>query len=321
MERGSEGDLQENGGQSSLGMNTGQEGPVSLARRTYKLYRERFEEYFPFLLGVTVVGCVLCVALDHASTTLKGVALPQNVFDQPPPFFYLRRRLLGWLFGCSEILVGWVVMTLAFACIAAKVLGNAKGMQKVPVSQAFRSAMSRSSLLALAAFLGALATILFWSFVLPFLLRPLALLLILGHLGYDIYLISNFLARGLILVIFGTLLARMATAIPGVLDEPSRSLRDTLSSCLRYTKGHQLFMTLGLGASAACGFLVYFVAGSVLEAACSRGDFSLTACSWFLALLAALIIALLAGPAFIYLSLLYLEGSATERASLAALAR
>jgi hypothetical protein len=320
------GDLQENVGQGGTSLNS-ERNPSSwtdLLKRTYGLYRERFDEYFPLVLAGGIVAAAAYFSLEHLRAMIANMPAHQpSLFDQPSPSFYFRRKLIDWLLWCSQVVVVWMATLFTFAWVSAKLAGaaNAAFSRTVPAAQAFRSAMTQFGKIAAAAFLGALATILFSGILIPILLRPLPFLFFYLHSNYRGYSLTYSLGRGLVLIVFGVLLSRMAPAIPNLVDNPGRSLRDAVRGALRDSRERQALLFLWLGASAVLGGLAYFMAADALLTACTHGSVTPTGCTVLLDLLAVVMIALLAGPAFICFSLLYFESNFRERASLSAPAR
>lgn len=317
----SEGHLPEDGGQGSAGLNGARKasGSLTLLQRTYKLCRESFEEYFPLLVGASIVACAVCYGLEGFRESLWRRAIERGIFAPQPN--YARLYMFRWFLWCSEVAAGWMVATFTFAWVAVKVLviNSEASSPKLTASQAFRFTMTRINELTGVAVLGAVSTILFYSFLVPLSLRSLLMLLSAGHFDDKAFSLVYGVARGLVLAAFAVFIASMAPVIPCVIDDPRTFLRDAISVAMKSTAPRLLFIALWLGITAAGAGLVYMLARDPLQVACMGARIAPAGCSFLFILLAAVVITLLAGPVFIYFSLLFVESRSKEQVSRAAL--
>jgi hypothetical protein len=317
----SEGHLQEDGDQGSLRSNGARKALASLTllQRSYKLCRESFEEYFPLVVGASIVACAICYGLEGLRESLWRRAIEHGMFGPRPN--YARLYMFRWFLWCSEVFVGWILATFTFAWVAVKVLAikSEASNLNLPASQAFRSTMARINELTGVAVLGAVSTILFCSFLLPLSLRSLYMLFSQGQL-HEAFFLTYTVARDLILAVFALFLAAMAPAIPSVIDDPSTFPRDAISLAIRSTAARLLFLSLWLGATAGCGGLIYMLARDALRVTCMEGRITPPGCYFLSIFVAAVIIAVSATPAFIYFSLLFADARSKEQVSRAAVA-
>jgi hypothetical protein len=323
MERRAEDDLPEDVSKRSWRLNSATERALNwmqLLKWAYGIFRERFEEYFPLVLGPGIVAGTAYYGLDQLRYYLTSLPVAQSIFDERSPSSFFRGLFIGGLLWWLQILVVWIAATFTFASVAVKVLGaaNATSGRKIPAAQAFRAAMTQFHKIAGMAFLGAVATILFSNFVLPFFLRLVPFVFFYFRLNYEKFLLVYSVARNLIFVIFGALLWSLGPAIPNLVANPSLSVRDAVRIGLRHARQRRLFIVLWLGACAVCGCLAYFAMEDIVRAACLHGEIPRAECSFFLVLLVVVIVALLAGPVFIGLTVLSFDSDLREGAPLAA---
>ena len=288
-------------------MNAGQ-GPLSwtgLLARSFRLYRERFDEYFPLVIGASVLAYTVYFTLAY---------LNHSVFEEPARIVFFGRRFVPLLLWELEVVVAWLAGAFAFACVSAKVLNT--GDKRMSLAQAMESVKPSVGRIVRAGLYGALSTIVFYVLVMPVLLRPLPFILFAIPGPYINIRLAFSIVRGSILLLFSTLLAKMALAIPELVDNKGRtSLREAVGNSLRHTAGHELFLALWLGAAATISAGVYTVSQYFIRDFCLRGTIDQQACSWLQALSMVVILALVATPTFICFSLFHSEAKRWNRVS------
>lgn len=319
MAEWNQGGLPQNAGTSSEGLSAACGLlRVRLRQRTFQLYRESFDQYFPLVLGIGILAALACFGLEQLDAFLIPKSPHQrSVFDQG---FYVPEGLIEWLVRCAEMVVIWAAITLALGCVSIKV-GGAENGERIASSQAFRSTIQQAGKLAIAAFLGAAATTLFFQFLVPLLMRPVPFALFYLGVRYSTYVVASALLRAVLIVVFVALLSWMAPAIPNLIANPNRSLLDALRNSLESTRCRQVFLSLWVCVSALSGGCVYGMALLLLEDVCARRSMLPSVCCGFQILIAAVIISLLAAPGFICFSLTYFDTNIRERVVPAAATR
>jgi hypothetical protein len=311
MEGWNQGSVQEDSGESKVSIRQRSDEPLragELIQQTYRRCRERFEEYFPLIVGASIVGYAACYGLEYIKGSIRPEIAPHSVFDTHPAYAtYLPWWLKVWLLRCLQVLAVWIVATLTFASVALKVLGETRAPagERVRATDALRSAATHHLRgIVRVVLLGTVSTVFYYNFLASWLVRPIdGLLISLGQ--FDLARSSMGLARGLVLVVFGLLVSATAPAIPSLMDDSERTLRNAVDIGLKSTAGHRGILCLWLGTCAAVGALVYFMGTSVLESACRGGEIPPAACPLLPAVFYVVLTAVLAGPPLIWFSLLY----------------
>lgn len=289
---------------------------LQLAKQTYTLCRERFEEFLPLILGAAILGYGVCRGLEYLNHPVRP-EVGHSVFD--PPSIHLPPIFLQRLLRCLEVLAAWGVITLTFASVAVKILYEVKGVgeQKLAASAAVRLALTQNLRgLAGVTLLGAASTMFCSASLTPVLVRPLLGLLISLH-QFENYSPVVAVARGVVFIIFGIPLTMIAPAIAGLMDKPGKKLREAVEDGMKSTQGRRGFLFGWLGSTTALGALVYYVTTDILHDACLHGDIQAAACPLFTPFLAVILLTVVAGPALIWFSLSYtsLHYSHTKRLS------
>jgi hypothetical protein len=178
------------------------------------------------------------------------------------------------------------------------------------IGQAFRLVRSRrlGDLIGISALAG-VATALFNIFLLPLFLRPLPLLLFQLHLLHD-YLIVYDWATAAVTLIFFALVAKMALAVPELVDDQSVTIGQAIRNSIMATAGWEVFFLLEFGALGLVGGTLYFAGKDLLAGSLNNGQLTATGFELMLAaftvLLASIALALLAiVQSLVYLSVRY----------------
>jgi hypothetical protein len=275
-------------------------------------FRKEFQVYFPFALLASGVA-YLCIYL--LQTIREKLVITRSYESAMEPERFMVPRLLfalGRTFVSSvEWWVVWLVFTFMLASVAIRLLQESKPTNAtMGIGQAFRLVRSRrlGDLIGISALAG-VATALFNIFLLPLLLRPLPLLLFQLHLLHD-YLIVYDWATAAVTLIFFSLVAKMALAVPELVDDQSVTIGQAIRNSIMATAGWELFFLLEFSALGLAGGTLYFAGKDLLAGSWNNGQLTATGFELMLAaftiLLASIALALLAiVQSLVYLSLRY----------------
>ena len=291
----SESHLQEDASPSSAGVNTSVEGTLrwrDLLVRTYSLYGARFRTLF--LIAVTAsLFAYLCHFIQR---TVIGLMSSGGWL---PPRHYAAVVTAVALFQQAAY---WVISGFFFAAIASHVL-RAPISEKPPlVADAFAAVGRRIGPVAAAA-------VVTWAAFVPGRgILCFAILAILDRLR----LLDNptlvTAATGVVLLLLGGLLSRLALGIPILMDNPGISIREALRRSVVKTEGWELFFTLFLAKVTVLGYAAYGLVRLALTNLADRGMLRAEAYPWVQSLLYICIAAIIESPLFIALTLLHRYG-------------
>lgn len=305
----SESDLQEVGGQGSLGVSAPQANrPTwsSLLARTYSLYQRQFRTFFLISLPPAVLAYV-CQFIQRL--VIRGIRQQGWLPDSHLPGFWLTAMMVA-LF---EEPIYWVISGFFLAGISTNVLSPSADSQAL-IADAFSKARERFGAIA------AVSLPICVAFVLSRSLVDFALTAILLRISqyYSIVNVSfALISYALMLLFLGGLFSRVGLAIPALMDDPKVSVADALRVSLRRTENWELFFILFLAKSATLGYAAYWLVNLGLANLWDLGRLTPEIYPWVQSLLYICIAAVLESPLFIAFSLLYRDSKTRREDTLA----
>jgi hypothetical protein len=225
-----------------------------------------------------------------------------------PRFLYALGRFSIW---SIQWWVVWLVFIFMLASVALRIRRETLSSDAtMGIGEAFRLVRSHrlGALIGVSALAGA-ATALFTTFLLPLLLRPLPLLFFQLRL-FRYYTIAYDWATAAFTLLFAALLAKMALAVPELVDDQNVSIGQSVRNSIKATTGWEVFFFLEFGVLGLVGGTLYFAGRDLLAGSWKHDQLTLTGYELMLAaftiLLAGLALALLAiVQSLIYVSLSY----------------
>lgn len=294
-------------------MNTGYEVNPSwgyVGTQTLRRFRAEFQVYFPPALLASAVAYLFIYLFQSIQEKL---VIPISYRSAMEPEHFAVPRVLYALGRFSIWSVQWWIVWSVFIFMLASV---ALRMRRETLSSGATMGIGEACRLVCKHRLGALigvsglggaATALFTTFLLPLLLRPLPLLLF--QLGlYRYYSSAYDWATAALTLLFAALLAKMALAVPELVDDQNISIGQSVRNSIKATAGWEVFFFLEFGILGLVGGTLYLAGRELLKGSWKNGQLTLTGYELMLAaftiLLAGLALVLLAiVQSLIYVSL------------------
>jgi hypothetical protein len=296
MARWSEGDLQENAGQSGTRMNLPSREPptwTTLLTRTYGLYRSRFRTFF-------VIASVPSLIAYMSQFIQRVVAGQLRTRGLLPPQATGRYWALITAVALFEGAVYWTISGFFFAAIASNVL-NDDGNDQPVVADAFSMARQRFGPIV------AVALLIFALFALGRTVIGFALVSLLERLRLLGNFPVTFAVLTVMLLLVAGLVSRLGLAIPILMDGSKASVSESLRRSVAKTENWEPFFMLFLAKAGILGYAAYWLVNLGLANLWDHGMLSAEAYPWVQSLLYVSIAAMLESPLFIAFSLLYRE--------------
>lgn len=280
--------------------------------QTVRRFREEFQVYFPPALLASAVG-YLCIYLLQSLRDKLVVPLSFESMMEParfavPRFLYALGRTSIWSIQCWVV---WLVFILMLAAVSLRVLGERQSPDApMTMGAAFQQIFKfRLGVLAGISGLAGLATAFFNIFLIPLLLKPLALLLFQFKL-LDYFSSTYECATVALTVVFAAFLSKIALAIPELVEDPSVVFEQSIRNSIKATTGWEGFFFLEFGLYSLTGGVLYFFGKEFVRASWSHGQLTSTGYELMLAaftiLLTSLALALLAiAHSLVYVSARY----------------
>jgi hypothetical protein len=273
-------------------------------------FRREFQIYFPpaLLASTFAYLCVYLLQTIREKLVIKHSfesAMEPARFVVPRLFFALGRTLVWSI----EWWVVWLIFGLVVASFALRMLLKRQSKDAtIGVGEAFRIVLTRrlGDLMGLSGLAG-LGTALFSVFLLPLLLRPLALLLFAPQL-FDYYPSIFKWATVALTAIVAALLNKMIFAAPELVFDQNISIGQAIRNSIRETAGLEVFFLVEFGVLGLVGGTLYFTGADFLEGSSKHGQLTLSGYELMLAaftvLLASLALTLLSiSQSLVYVSL------------------
>jgi hypothetical protein len=283
-----------------------------VSTQTIRRFRAEFQVYFPPALLVSAVAYLCIYGLQLLREKLVIPPSFESIMEPArfavPRFFYLFGRASIWAIQCW---VAWLVFTLMVAAVSLRMLQERQSPEAtMTMGEAFQLVCKRrlGVLIGLSGLADA-ASILFNIFLMPLLLRPLPLVLLQLNLLRH-YLIAYDWATAALTLLFVALLAKMALAIPELVDDQNVLLGQSIRNSIKATAGWEVFFFLEFGLFGLVGGALYFAGKDLIATSWSNGQLTFTGYELMLAaftiLLASFVLALFAiAHSLVYLSVRY----------------
>ena len=230
-----------------------------LLRATLSRCRSKFREYFPALLLVCAIAYPAYFFLDNSSQSLLRPTY-SVLLESPPQLSVshpLVRTLLRVLFLLAQSFVCWMAVVVSLAAISGSMLNEKKNPAQVRLSAAFQRVWSaRWGALVVLSFFAAGLTTLFYAFVRPIFTRLLMAIWYYSGLSFSSALTAGKFVDAVSVVLICVMLAKMALAVPELVDDhdilPGRAIRNSLAATL----GWEWVFTLLFSVIAALGYAI-----------------------------------------------------------------
>jgi hypothetical protein len=321
MERGSEGDLQENGGQSYASVSAGQEtslGWTDLLKQSYGLYRTHFLAFFrmaflPFVLAYLFSQAWRLAVRPFLVRLLMRLIEPApsridfESFTVVPPHWYSYFLTMANVLRLVEGAVYWFLSAFLFAAVATYVLDEEPNPR--PLADAYSKARDKIGAILLLSLFS-------WTF---FMLVRLASRVAVWKIidGFHLGRISASVLLFIPSILICGLLSRLGLVIPWLIDRPSDSFFSAIRNSIRKTENWEAFFMGFVIKSAIAGYAVYWIADRGLDWLWQR-DVLPALNPWIARFVYISIAGALETPLFIALSVLYHKQTVTRANSIPA---
>ncbi|HEY6970402.1 MAG TPA: hypothetical protein VJA94_14430 [Candidatus Angelobacter sp.] len=274
----------------------------SLLAKTYQFYVQHFWTLFQIGLPVALLAYLFWYGKHFFVQALF------NFLEKSFGPWWMTKLYLSWpvltLLGFLEGVGYWVMSTVFFTAIAARILKN--GEEDAPISDSYSPVRQR---LGAVVVVGVLTWTVFWiarSIVMA------AVSMLLEGFNVRVGSATWYISSSAALLILGGLCSRAGLAIPVLVNNATMSPLKAIRGSIRKMENWEPFFIFFLAKSALFGYGVYWLAQRAFAELWNRTPIDASAYSWVTWAVYICIAAALESPLFIAFSILYRELNAKQ---------